>query len=373
MKIAIASTFHPYRGGIAAFNDRLAKSLTDIGHEVRCYNWSRQYPSILFPGETQTLTGHSTPSRSEAPLDSINPRSWKKTASLILEDGEVEVLLLPFWHASLAPALRGVARRVKRLSPSTKVIALMHNATSHDGSSVDKWLTKRFLKQVDSYVTLSDSVKTDVEKLAPGKRCTSLFHPLYDHYPSGIKTEVARQELGLPKDCKLALFFGLIRPYKGLDVLLKAMDDVDQNTHLLVAGECYGSWNKYQTIIDNSPAKGRIHLINRFIEESELPQIFSSADCLVLPYLKASQSGVVATAIHYNLPIVASSVGDLKSSVNPGVTGDLVNPGEPVELSSAINKVLSYDTDNASVEIAFNEIRKSKSWEAFAKQLFNLQ
>ena len=168
------------------------------------------------------------------------------------------------------------------------------------------------------------------------------------------------------------MFFGLIRPYKGLDVLQKQWIR-DPNTHLLVAGECYGTWNKYQTIIDNSPAKGRIHLINRFIEESELPQIFSSADCLVLPYLKASQSGVVATAIHYNLPIVASSVGDLKSSVNRGLTGELVNPGEPVELSSAINKVLSYDTDNASVEIAFNEIRKSKSWEAFAKQLFNLQ
>ena len=373
MKIAIASTFHPYRGGIATFNDRLAKSLIDIGHEVRCYNWSRQYPPILFPGETQTLNGHSTPSRSEAPLDSINPRSWKKTAALILEDKEVEVLLLPFWHASLAPALRGVARRVKRLSPSTKIIALMHNATSHDGSSVDKWLTKRFLKQVDSCVTLSDSVKTDVEKLAPGKSCTSLFHPLYDHYPSGIKSVVARKELGLPKDCKLALFFGLIRPYKGLDVLLKAMDDVDSNIHLLVAGECYGSWNKYQAIINKSTAKGRIHLNNRFIEESELPQIFSSADCLVLPYLKASQSGVVATAIHYNLPIVASRVGDLKTSVKPGVTGELVNPGEPVELSSAINKVLSSDTDNASVEIAFNEFRKRKSWEAFAKLLFNLK
>ena len=118
MNIAIASTFHPYRGGIAAFNDRLASSLTSAGHNVRCYNWSRQYPSILFPGKGQTIKGQPTPSNSEAPLDSINPKTWRATAAKILNDGDVEVLILPFWHASLAPALRSVAKRLKKTQSS---------------------------------------------------------------------------------------------------------------------------------------------------------------------------------------------------------------------------------------------------------------
>ena len=320
MNIAIASTFHPYRGGMASFNDRMAESLSAEGHDVKCYNWSRQYPSILFPGEAQTLTGHSTPPRSEAPMDSINPLSWKKTAASILAGGQVDVLLLPFWHASLTPALRGVAKRVKKMSPSTKVVALMHNSSSHDSASVDKWLVKRFLNRVDSCVTLSESVKDEVIALDPTMECKVLFHPLYDHYPKAYDKQGSREALGVPSGAKLALFFGLIRPYKGLDVLLKSAKNLSSDIHILIAGECYGPWGEYQKMIDESGCNERIHIIPRFVEEAELPEIFSATDCLILPYLSASQSGVVATSIHYNIPIIASNVGDLPSSIETGVT-----------------------------------------------------
>ena len=248
MIIAIASTFHPYRGGIAAFNDRLALSLKDAGHNVHCLNWSRQYPSLLFPGETQTISGHKRPKGSEAPLDSINPRSWRSTAKRILEKGDIEILILPFWHASLAPALRSVAKRVKKLSPNTRVVALMHNASSHDGSSVDKWLTKRFLIQVDSAITLSDSVKNDVIKLRSDLDCRVLFHPLYDHYKPALEKNEARAKLGISSEVDLGLFFGLIRPYKGLDVLVESMSNT--SNHLLIAGEAYENWGNYSKMID---------------------------------------------------------------------------------------------------------------------------
>jgi glycosyltransferase involved in cell wall biosynthesis len=368
MKIAIVSTFYPYRGGIASFNDRMSKALEAEGHEVNCYNWSRQYPSFLFPGESQTISGQPTPTGSEAPLDSINPRTWKNTAERILADGEMDVLLLPFWHASLAPALRSVTRRVKKLSPSTKIVALMHNASSHDGAGVDRWLTKRFLKRVDSCITLSENVKDEVSLLHPDMDCKVLFHPLYDHYPKGISSVKAKAELGIPEDAKVALFFGLIRPYKGLSTLLKAASGLNTSIHILIAGECYGEWEPYQELIDDSGCSDRIHVINRFIDEAELPAIFSASDCVVLPYLQASQSGVVATALHYNKAIIASDVGDLSGSIQDGVTGQLVTPGDSDMLGRAINDWM-YE-EHTGVEKSYDTIRNEKSWSAFAGLIF---
>ena len=368
MKIAIVSTFYPYRGGIASFNDRMAKALKAEGHDVNCYNWSRQYPSFLFPGEAQTISGQSNPSGSEAPIDSINPRTWKDTAKRVLADGEIDMLLLPFWHASLAPALRSVARRVKKLSPSTKIVAVMHNASSHDGAGVDRWLTKRFLNRVDSCITLSNNVKDEVLRIHPSMECKVTFHPLYDHYPEGINSNEAKAELGIPENCKVALFFGLIRPYKGLSTLLKAASGMNESIHLLIAGECYGAWEPYKKLINESGCSDRIHVINRFIDESELPAIFSASDCVVLPYLQASQSGVVATALHYNKGIIASDVGDLAGSIQDGITGKLVSPGDSEMLASTLNDWLS--TKHTGVEKAYDTIRNEKSWSAFAQSIF---
>ena len=248
----------------------------------------------------------------------------------------------------------------------------MHNASSHDGSSVDKWLTKRFLKKVDSCITLSDAVKQGVQTLAPGLESNVLFHPLYDHYLPASEKTIARKNFNLPEDAKVALFFGLIRPYKGLDVLLKAMKDVDQKTHLLVAGECYGSFSKYADIISQSGIESRVHLTNRFVKEEELPDIFGAADFLVLPYLKASQSGVVATSIHYNLPIIASRIGDLSKSVKIGVTGDLVEPGNHQALAEAINSWASSNKSEKEVTGAYDIVRQEKSWGTFVEKLLNL-
>ncbi len=369
MKIAIASTFHPYRGGIAQFNDAMAIALRAEGHMVNCFNWSRQYPSILFPGVAQTKSGTSTPPHStSAPLDSISPYSWRKTAKIILCDEGVDVVILPFWHSALAPALRGVARSIKRLSPDTKLIAIMHNATSHDGKASDKWLTRRFLKRVDNAVTLSTSVTEDVIKLAPKLPIKTLFHPLYDDLQKKPDKNIAREKLGIPENAKnIVLFFGLIRPYKGLEVLLKAANLLSEDTHLIIAGECYGSWDKYEKIINVSNAKSRIHVFNRFIPDEQLGDFFVAADLVALPYLSASQSGVTATAIQFDLPIIASNVGDLSNSIT-NETGALVVPGDSNALGEAIEAWFS--KEHTGLGEAYAKLKASKSWEEFARQLF---
>lgn len=369
MKIAIASTFHPYRGGIAQFNDTLAMALKSQGHTVNCFNWSRQYPTIFFPGLAQTKSGTSTPPRSAvAPLDSISPNSWRKTAKIILSNDAVDVVILPFWHSALAPALRGVARSIKRLSPETRIIAIMHNATSHDGKASDKWLTRRFLKRVDQVVTLSESVTVDVTKLAPALPIKTLFHPIYNDLPKKLDKSIAREKLRIPTSAKnVVLFFGLIRPYKGLEVLIEASNFLSEQTHIIIAGECYGSWKKYARLIHESKAKARIHIVNRFIPDEQLGDFFAAADLVALPYLSASQSGVTATAIQYNLPIVASNVGDLSNSITEGETGALVEAGDSHALAEAID--MWFLEKHPELCESYAKLKATKSWEAFAKKL----
>jgi glycosyltransferase involved in cell wall biosynthesis len=303
-------------------------------------------------------------------MDSISPNSWRKTASAILEHGDVDIVLLPFWHSALAPALRGVAKAIKKQSPMTKVVAVMHNATSHDGKASDKWLTRRFLNRVDSCITLSQSVSDDVAILVPNMQIKTLFHPLYSHYPKIESRSESLNHLGIPTSVKhTVLFFGLIRPYKGLPTLIKAAEDLNSDIHIIIAGECYGSWNKYKRLIKASAAVSRIHVFNRFIPDSELPYIFGASDLVVLPYLKASQSGVTATALHYNLPIIASNVGDLPTTITPGVTGELVNPGSSKELAKAINSWIKADHKFEDIQSSYETIRNKNSWNIFAEKL----
>ena len=206
----------------------------------------------------------------------------------------------------------------------------------------------------------------------PGIECQVLFHPLYDHYPEALEKAEARQQIGIPESVNLGLFFGLIRPYKGLDVLLESLKQVDKNTHILIAGECYENWVKYSDIIESMGISDRVHVISRFVDEAELPAIFGASDFLVLPYKKASQSGVVATAIHYNTPIIASNVGDLENSVNDGRTGLLVEPNNAQALAQAINTWTESTRDPEAICKEYDFVREERSWKTFAQRIVTL-
>lgn len=361
MRLGIASTFPPYRGGIAQFNAAMARALEAHGHQVECVTWKRQYPSMLFPGTSQWEPGATLEdARMPALLDSIQPLSWKETGRHLAHRSEVVVL--PFWHAALAPALTGVAHEARRHGVQ-KVYALMHNASSHDGRLWDHMLTKRFLKAVDGAITLSEPVSQTLYKWHPH----TLFHPLYDQHSVAIRRDEARRKLELDRRAHVHLFFGLIRPYKGLSVLLKALTMLPENHVVVVAGECYGSWEPYAREISKLGLESRVRVHNQFIDDRDIPVFFAASDNLVLPYLQASQSGVTALALHHEKRVIASDVGDLSQTIVPELTGRLVPAGNADALSTAMSK--PWMAQPKDVQDAFGQIKKRLSWSAWADQL----
>lgn len=363
MRIGIASTFPPYRGGIAQFNDAMAKALLQAGHEVHCATWSRQYPELLFPGKTQFEPGKSiADANMPCSLDSISPGSWKRVGRQFGKQHKVDVLLLPFWHAALAPALTSVAKHAKSQGVRM-VFAIMHNANSHDGKAWEATLTKRFLAACDGVATLSNSVSA---KLQPWKPVT-LFHPLYEHFPNGPTRLEARRQLQLSDGDVAHLFFGLIRPYKGLGVLIEALSHLPAHHKLLVAGECYEDWSAYQAQIDNHGLQDRVQLHLEFIPDNLVPVFMQACDDVVLPYLDASQSGVTALALHHEKKVVASNVGDLGTTIVPNLTGRLVPPGQPRALVEALST--PWHAQPADQAMAFKAVKEKFSWSAWAAQL----
>ena len=366
MRIGITSTFPPYRGGIAQFNDAMARALEQAGHEVQCMTWSRQYPALLFPGKTQFEPGKSIADASmPATLDSLSPISWKRVGQDFGHRHNVDLLLLPFWHAALAPALTSVATQAKRQGVR-QVIAVMHNANSHDGKAWEAALTRRFLQACDRVVTLSGSVSAKLQAWTP----KTLFHPLYEHFPKGPTPTEARRQLGIAKEDVAHLFFGLIRPYKGLGVLLEALGRLPSHHKLLVAGECYEDWSSYQALINQHQLQERVQLHLEFIPDNLVPVFMQACDDVVLPYLNASQSGVTALALHHEKRVVASDVGDLGTSIVPNLTGRLVPPGQPEALAEALST--PWHAQPADQAMAFKTVKQKFSWSAWANQLTQL-
>lgn len=361
MRLGIASTFPPYRGGIAQFNAAMTRAFGDLGHQVATVTWSRQYPNWLFPGSSQ-WEPNKGPEHVSIPamLDSLSIGSWRNTGKHLAENSDV--VILPFWHAALAPALTGVARTAKKHGVQ-RIYALMHNASSHDGNWIHRRLTERFLNNVDDVITLSAPVSQSLKQWNP----FTLFHPLYDHHDQGMRQSEARRQLGVKETDVVHLFFGLIRPYKGLHVLIEAMKDLPENHVLVVAGECYGDWKPYADQIERLQISDRIRTHIEFIEDRDVPIFFSAADNVVLPYIEASQSGVTALALHYERKVIASNVGDLASTIVPELTGRLVPPDNTPALLEAMNSPwLAQPTD---VQAAFGQVKKRLSWSAWATQL----
>lgn len=333
-------------------------------------NFSRQYPSFLFPGKTQYIDG-STKSTVPALLDSINPISWRKTAGYI-EELNPDRVIIPYWSGYLAPALRGVARRLRQ----HRVTGLLHNAIPHDAGVVQKQLSTRFFASCDDFVTLSNSVTDDLKGLIQHDESTknirikTLFHPVYPHPSKSIQRDHARAHFGLTAGCKVLLFFGLIRKYKGLDLLLKAFYDLDDSYHLIIAGEAYISLDDMKAALPQSHI-GRVHWHSHFIADEDLPLYFGAADLLVLPYRNATQSGVTATALHFNLPIVASNVGGLSEYIDHGVTGLLFEPNDADAIKAAIIEWFASGREAEIIESKMEEKRDSLSWESFASSLIS--
>jgi glycosyltransferase involved in cell wall biosynthesis len=365
MKISIFSSFYPFRGGIAQFSALLFRSL-EKSHTVKAFTFKRQYPDFLFPGETQFVTEKDVVDKipSEQILDSINPISFYNSARKINEFNS-DVYIINYWMTFFGPSLGILSRR---LSKKTKQIAIIHNMIPHEKRFFDKPFNNFFLKKTEGFVVMSDTVLKDLLLLKPTAKYIRLNHPIYNHFGDKINQKEAQEKLNISTSKKTLLFFGFIRDYKGLDLLINAMNQLDDTYQLIIAGEVYGSFEKYQTLINHSTAKDRIHLFNKYISDEEVPTYFSAADTCILPYKSATQSGITAISNHFTLPIIATDVGGLKETIQHLKTGIIVKKPTVDQISESIKIYFSSNyreifTENISIE------NKNNSWDIFTQKL----
>lgn len=369
-KITILSAAYPLRGGIAHFAGLLYKELKKQ-FEVDVITFNRQYPTILFPGKTQLESGESVeiiPSSRE--LDSINPLNWIKVGKKI-RNANPDLLILKYWMPFFAPAY-GVISRIVKKNGKTKILTICHNVIPHEKKLGDLALTKFFYSAVDYFILLSNSVKKDLINILPNAKYKTLFHPVYSNFGDLISKPEAKRFLKIT-DENILLFFGFIREYKGLDVLLKAavILKAKLNFKLLIAGEFYSNEQKYLNLIKEYNLENYIVLHKDFIPQENVRYYFSACDVVVLPYKSATQSGIVQIANNFDKPMISTNVGGLGEVIIDGKTGYLVEKENPEQLANAI---LKYYKENKEIEFSKNiQTEKEKySWTNFTKELIDL-
>lgn len=328
MHVIIVGPAYPYRGGIAALNERLAYEYQKQGHKVEIYTFTLQYPNFLFPGKTQY-------SESPAPEDlkiyrkinSCNPFNWIKIGKEIKKKNP-DLVITRFWLPFMAPCLGTIERVVKR-NKHTKVVSLVDNIIPHEKRIGDKIFASYFVKSTQGFVAMSRSVLEDLSLFDSKKSRVYSPHPLYDHYGLRISNQEAQNNLGLDTSCKYVLFFGFIRGYKGLDLLLDAFGNErlrELNVKLIVAGEFYGNEEQYMKQIKDLGIEDRVELHTYFIPDDKVNNYFCSADIVAQPYKTATQSGVTQVAFHFEKSMLVTNVGGLPEIVPHGKIGYVVEP-----------------------------------------------
>lgn len=366
MRIAFVSCFYPYRGGIAQFSDSLLAELSRSGEQVRAFNFSRMYPSALFPGKTQYVDESLSKTGEDRMLDSIDPVSWRRTAGQISR-WKPDVVLVSWWMSFFGPSLGSILRHLPK---GCKRIALIHNLLPHEGHLWDKPLTRRFLGGCDGAVCLSDEVGRQLKAFFPALPSITLFHPIYSRFGDAVPRAEALEKLGLPDDGSFnLLFFGLIRHYKGLDILLEACRTLEGNFRLIVAGEPYSSFEPYQKLIDSLPCKDRIHLFLRYIPDSQVKDFFCASDLVVLPYRSATQSGIEAVALNFGVPSLVTDVGAIGKEVRSNGTGVVCERAESGELKAKIELFMSDEALSRRCREGIARVKSEMSWEVFVRKL----
>jgi glycosyltransferase involved in cell wall biosynthesis len=336
-RIIIIGPGHPLRGGLATFNHRLAKEFIHEGHECSICSFSLQYPRIFFPGKSQ-YTDEPAPEglQIRSIINSINPFNWIRVGNK-LKNEKPDIVVVRFWIPLMGPALGTILRRVKK-NGHTKIVCIADNVVPHEHRPGDRTFTSYFLKSCDAFITMSEKVMADLRLFQKVKPAKIVQHPLYDNFGSSMSKEEARQKLGLPKEEKIILFFGFIRHYKGLDLLLQAMADERikrAGIKLMVAGEFYEDKRQYIELINQLGIRDQLILKTDFIPDSEVRSYLCAGDAVIQPYRNATQSGVTPLAYHFERPMVVTNVGGLASLV-PHEKAGLVADPDPKSIADAI-------------------------------------
>lgn len=366
MRIAYLSTFYPFRGGISQFNAALKQALELQGHEVNAFTFTTQYPKILFPGETQMVSDsdNAEPIDSKRVISSINPLTYHSAAKQI-KAWQPDLLIMKYWMSFFAPSLGYISNKIGK---QAKTLAILDNVIPHEKRFFDSAFTNYFLKHTQLYVAMSEKVKNDLLSLKPEANVTILPHPLYNHFGNLIDTKEARKKLQINQDKKTLLFFGFIRDYKGLDMLIDSMELLDNSYQLIIAGESYGNYDKYKEQIEKSSRKTDIHQHVRYISDQEVPLFFSAADVCVLPYRSATQSGITGISYHFNLPMIATDVGGLAEIIHHEKTGIISPEASSKSITKSIQSFFS-DTSTAKYRNNIMELKKELSWEEMASKI----
>ncbi len=372
MKVVILGPAHPLRGGLAAYNERLAREFIAMGHEVIIYTFSLQYPGFLFPGTTQ-YSDQPKPDdlNIKIKVNSINPFNWISVGNEIKKIN-ADLLITRYWLPFMGPCL-GTINRIARKNKKTKVISLLDNIIPHEKRPGDNVLTNYFVKSVDGFIAMSHAVLEDLNTFDKLKPRAFNPHPVYDQFGDIVSKQEALQHLGLKTGFHYLLFFGFIRDYKGLDLLLNAMADEqikNSEIKLIVAGEFYTDAKPYHDLINELGISDQVILKTDYIPDDEVRYYFCAADLVVQPYKHATQSGVTQICYHFNKPMLVTNVGGLPEIVPHDVVGYITTPDKS-DIAKHIQEFFVKQKENIFTENIKTE-KKRFSWPALVNQFIKI-
>ena len=369
MKIILLGPAHPYRGGLASIMETMAREWQSRGHEVRIYTFTVQYPSLLFPGKTQYVT---TPAPEdlhiERVMNTVNPLNWV-SLGLRLKRERPDMVVMKYWTPFMAPCF-GTIARIARSNGVTKFVCQIDNVEPHEHHIIDRPCNHYYLGAVDGFVYMSEQVHGELKAYTSAPALFSP-HPMFENFGRAVERDEACRRIGLDVEQRYTLFFGLIRDYKGLDLLLRAWAKwMPEGRKLLIAGEFYASREKYISLIEELGLREKVVLHDRFIADEDVRYYFSAADALVLPYRTATQSGVTQIAYNFSLPMIVTRVGGLPEIVPDGRVGIVCEP-DAESIKEALSQLYEGDTLQRFKE-NFAEERKRFSWGAMCDKLLEV-
>lgn len=364
MKIVIIGPAYPLRGGIANFNEALARALQEQGHEVKLFSFSLQYPSFLFPGKTQFDTGPGPDDLNiETVINSVNPLNWGKVAKMIKAE-QPDLAIFRFWLPFMGPSLGVIARKLKKAN--IKVVAITDNVIPHESRPGDKSFTRYFVKACDGFIAMSRAVLEDLNQFTDNQNKRFLPHPIYNIFGDKVEKTEALKKLGWDEKDKHLLFFGLVRKYKGLDILLEAMGDERlkaMNVKLVVAGEFYEDQALYKQMIERLGLQDNVMIRDEYIPSDEVKYYFCASDMVVQTYKTATQSGVTQIGYHFDRPMLVTDVGGLAEIIPHNKVGYVT----PVDSKAVADALFDFYKNDKEAEFTANTVIEKErfSWESF--------
>jgi len=372
-KVILVGTAYPYRGGLASYNERLIREFGTMGYDAKIMTFTLQYPDFLFPGKTQYSSSPApTDLQIERKVSSVNPLNWLKIGNELKNEAP-DLVIIKFWLPFMGPCF-GTIARIARMNQKTKVVAIIDNIIPHEKRIGDKIFSRYFVNSVDGFVTMSRSVLDDLKTFDAKKPKGENPHPLFDNFGERVSKEVACKHLGLPTNQRYILFFGFVRDYKGLDLLLEAFADArfrNSGIKLIIAGEYYNNREKYQQIIKENQLENDIIQKNEFIADEEVKYYFGACDLVAQPYKTATQSGVTQIGYHFEKPMLVTNVGGLPEIVPHNKIGYVVAP----ESNAIADALMQFFDENKETEFVENiKVEKQKfTWGKMIETIEQIQ